>query len=150
MLDFRNLKVWEKAHALTLATYRASREFPKEEMFGLTAQIRRSASSIPTNIAEGCGRGSDAEFVRFLQIGMGSASETEYHLLLAFDLGYLDKSNYTILTNYVTEIKRMLSALISKVKECSNNNKHHIAESSVEFFEDLNLFLDSDYFTPNS
>jgi len=77
---FRDLKVWEKAHQLTLQVYKATAPFPKEEMYGLTSQIRRAAASIPANIAEGCGRSSDAELGRFLQIAMGSASELEYHL----------------------------------------------------------------------
>jgi hypothetical protein len=76
---FRDLKVWEKAHQLTLQVYKATASFPKEEMFGLTSQIRRAAASIPANIAEGCGRSGDAELGRFLQIAMGSASELEYH-----------------------------------------------------------------------
>jgi four helix bundle protein len=130
MQDFRNLKVWDRAHELTLAIYRVTGEFPNTEMFGLTSQIRRSASSIPTNIAEGCGRGTDAEFARFLQISMGSASETEYHLLLARDLGYLDRQNYALLNDQVTEIKRMLSVLILKVKERSGSGNYHVAEST--------------------
>ena len=82
MKDFRDLNVWKKAHALTLAAYKVSRSFPKEELFTLTSQMRRAAGSISANIAEGCGRGSDPEFSRFLQVAMGSASELEYHLLL--------------------------------------------------------------------
>ena len=89
MKDFRKLEVWEKAHALTLSVYHAADPFPREELYGLTSQIRRAAVSIPTNIAEGCGRGSEAELARFLQIAMGSASEVEYELLLARDLGFL-------------------------------------------------------------
>ena len=85
MKDFRNLQVWEKAHKLTLSLYRATQSFPKEEVYGITSQLRRASSSIPTNIAEGCGRGSDAELGRFLQIAMGSASEVEYLALLVND-----------------------------------------------------------------
>jgi four helix bundle protein len=116
MQDFRNLKVWQKGHALTLAVYRATARFPKEELFGLTSQMRRSAASIPTNLAEGCGRGTDADFGRFLQISMGSACELDYQLLLARDLGYLPEDVHADLFRDVTEIKRMLSALIVKVK----------------------------------
>ena len=87
MQDFRNLSVWRLAHELTLAAYRETSRFPSSEQFGLTSQMRRSAASIATNIAEGCGRGSDADFGRFLQIALGSASELEYQLLLAADLG---------------------------------------------------------------
>ena len=83
MRNFRELRVWEKAHELTLQTYETTQAFPKNEIFGLTNQTRRASVSIPANIAEGCGRGSDADLARFLQISMGSASELEYQLLLA-------------------------------------------------------------------
>jgi four helix bundle protein len=116
MKDFRDLKVWEKAHQLTLAVYQATTAFPREELYGLTSQMRRSAASIPTNIAEGCGRGSDDDFRRFLQIAMGSASELEYHLLLARDLGYLVAADYERLLAAVIEVKRMLASLITKLK----------------------------------
>jgi four helix bundle protein len=115
MKDFRELKVWEKAHQLTLAIYQATTTFPKEEVYGLTSQIRRSCSSIPANIAEGCGRGSDAEFARFLQIAMGSASELEYHLLLARDLNLLRQVEYESLDREVTDVKRMLTSFIQKL-----------------------------------
>jgi len=85
MRDFREIRVWEKAHALTLEIYKATSKFPKEETYGLTSQLRRASSSIPANIAEGFGRGGNAEQARFLQIGMGSACELEYHILLAKD-----------------------------------------------------------------
>lgn len=91
MQDFRKLKVWEKAHDLTLLIYKISKNFPKEEMFSLTSQIRRASSSIPTNIAEGCGRGTDKDFARFIQISMGSASELEYLIWLSIDLKYISK-----------------------------------------------------------
>jgi len=112
---FRDLKVWEKAHHLTLQVYKATASFPKEEMFGLTSQIRRAAASIPANIAEGCGRSGDAELGRFLQIAMGSASELEYHLLLTRDLSLLAEKDYGQLTLEVTEIKRMLASFIQKL-----------------------------------
>ena len=115
MKDFRELKVWEKAHQLTLAVYRATIVFPKEELYGLTSQIRRACASIPANVAEGCGRGSDAEFARFLQIAMGSASELEYHLLLARDLNLLNSSDYNQLAREVTEVKRMLTSFTQKL-----------------------------------
>jgi four helix bundle protein len=114
--DFRRLQVWEKAHELTLAVYRTTSVFPKEELFGLTSQIRRASGSIPANIAEGCGRDSDAELKRFLQIAMGSASELEYHLLLAHDLGYVDHEGYAHLEQNVTEVKRMLTGFIHRLK----------------------------------
>ena len=116
MKDFRQLKVWEKAHQLALAIYKATKGFPKEELYGLTSQIRRASMSIPTNIAEGCGRNTDAEFARFLQIAMGSASETEYQLLLSLDLGFLNKEQYDKLNPDVTEVKRMLASLLKTIR----------------------------------
>jgi len=92
--DFRKQKVWQKAHDLALEVYRVTEAFPKREVFGLTSQIRRAGVSIPANIAEGCGQDTDADFARFLQIAMGSASELEYHLLLAHDLGFVSDPDY--------------------------------------------------------
>ena len=114
--DFRQLKVWEKAHGLVLAIYSETNGFPKSEQYSLTSQIRRSASSIPSNIAEGVGRGSEADLARFLQIAFGSASELEYQLLLAFDLSYLTKAAYEPLNYELTQVKRMLSAFIQSLK----------------------------------
>jgi len=116
MKDFQSLSVWQKGHALTLSLYRETAAFPKHELYGLVSQMRRAGSSIPTNIAEGCGRGTDPDFARFLQLAMGSACELEYHLLLARDLQYLNDEMYVGLTNAATEIKRMLTALIQKVR----------------------------------
>ena len=116
MKDFRELKVWEKAHQLTLAVYHATAAFPKEELYGLTSQMRRSSASIPTNIAEGCGRDGDAEFKRFLQIALSSTSELEYQLLLAHDLRYLNANDYERLAGGTIEVKKMLTALILKIK----------------------------------
>ena len=116
MKNFRDLKVWEKAHQLTLSTYRATASFPTTEKYGLTSQLRRSAASIPANIAEGCGRDGDRDSSRFLQIGMGSASELEYHLLLSHDLGYLETSVYDELQRPTIEVKRMLSSFIRKLR----------------------------------
>lgn len=116
MKDFRDIKVWAKSHELTLALYRETRSFPREELYGLTSQIRRSAASIPANIAEGCCRGGDGEFAHFLQIAMGSASELDYHLLLSHDLGYLSGESYAVFLPLVTEVKRMLTAFIGRVR----------------------------------
>ena len=116
MKDFRQLKVWEKAHQLALAIYKATKEFPKEELYGLTSQIRRASMSIPTNIAEGCGRNTDADFARFLQMAMGSASETEYQLILARDLEFISNENYERLHNDVEEVKRMLASLLKTLR----------------------------------
>ena len=115
MRDFRELHVWQKAHQLTLAVYAATAAFPREELYGLTTQVRRASSSIPANIAEGCGRGSQAELARFLKIILGSASELEYHLLLARDLQLLPPPDYERLSNEVTQVKKMLTAFIQKL-----------------------------------
>jgi four helix bundle protein len=114
--DFRKLQVWQKGHELTLAIYRASSAFPKEEMYGLTSQMRRAASSIAANIAEGCGRYTKADFVRFLHMAAGSASELEYHLLLARDLTFLATRDFDALISEVTQVKRMLTIYIQKLK----------------------------------
>jgi four helix bundle protein len=123
MKNFRDLAVWEKAHQLTLATYRHTIGFPPEERYGLVSQIRRSAASIPANIAEGCGRRGNSEFHRFLTVAMGSASELEYHFLLANDLKYLKPDIYEGLDRAVVEIKRMLAALLTRVDEERSRNQ---------------------------
>jgi four helix bundle protein len=115
MKNFRDLKVWQESHELTLSVYRHTANFPRDEKYGLTSQLRRSTASIPANIAEGCGRGSDADFKRFLQIAMGSASETEYHLLLTKDLGVLAPEIHEQLSSLTMETKRMLASLIKKL-----------------------------------
>ena len=120
MKDFKDLQVWQKAHSLTLEIYERTTHFPDHERFGLTSQLRRSASSVPANLAEGCGRGSDADFRRFLYVAMGSASETEYHVLLAHDLGYLAATTHKQLTNNIQEVKRMLTAFIAKLNADSD------------------------------
>jgi four helix bundle protein len=114
--DFRDLKVWQKGHALTLEVYRVTRGFPKEELYGLTSQIRRSASSVPANIAEGAARDGDAEFKRFLTIVYASASELDYHLLLARDLNYIQQPEHEALQEKVTELRRMLHKFIQTIK----------------------------------
>jgi four helix bundle protein len=126
MQSFRNLKVWEKAHAVTIDIYTASRSFPKEELYGLTSQMRRASASIGANIAEGSCRKGDAEFGRFLQIAIGSASELEYHLLLARDLRILEALDYERISGGVIEVKRMLAALI---RTCRADNSVLRAES---------------------
>jgi four helix bundle protein len=116
MRNFRALKVWEKGHRLVLAVYKATGTFPREETYGLTAQLRRCCASIPANVAEGCGRGGDAELRRFMLIAMGSASELDHHLLLAHDQGYLGAQDYQELSQRTAEVKRMLSTLITRVR----------------------------------
>jgi four helix bundle protein len=144
MQDFRKLKMWEKAHQLTLAVYKVTVKFPKEETYGLISQIRRAAASIPTNMAEGCGRDTEPEFNRFMQIAMGSACETEYQLLLAKDLGYLGNDDYLKMNEQLSEIKRMLSTLIVKIKNHDSNSTYRIAENSILSIDYINeLTLDS-------
>ena len=116
MKDFRNLKVWEKADQLTLKIYKVTEEFPQEELYGLTSQIRRACVSIPTNIAEGCVRSSDADFSRFLYIAVGSTSELEYLILLAMDLKIIKNELHLELNNEINEIKKMLISMIQKLK----------------------------------
>jgi four helix bundle protein len=116
MKDFRQLKVWEKAHHLALEVYKATATFPKEELYGLMSQLRRASVSIPTNIAEGCGRNTDADFARFLQIAMGSTSETEYEIILAFDLGFLSKGQFESLQAQAEEVKKMLASFIKTLR----------------------------------
>jgi four helix bundle protein len=112
--DFKGLK-GERAHQFTVAVYGQTKSFPKEELFGLTSQIRRAAASIGANLAESCGRNADGEMGRFVQIAMGSASELEYHLLLARDLKLLESSKHGALASELTEIRKMLSALASAI-----------------------------------
>ena len=116
MQDFRNLKVWEKAHTLTLDIYKASRCFPRDEMYGMTSQMRRASASIGANIAEGACRRGDVDFARFLQIAAGSASELEYHLLLAHDLELLKDPDYQRLSQETIQVKRMLTSLMQKLR----------------------------------
>jgi four helix bundle protein len=116
MKDFRDLKVWEKSHQAVLDIYRLTRSFPKDELYGITSQLRRAAVSVPTNIAEGCGRGSDPDFARFLQLAMGSASEVDYLTLLSRDLEYLADEHYAPFNASVSEVKRMLTGLLLRVR----------------------------------
>ena len=115
MKDFRQLTVWQKSHELTLALYELTSSFPREELYGLTAQIRRAASSIPANIAEGCGADGDVELARYCRIARSSASELEYHVLLARDLKLMSTEAFEQMTERVVEIKRMLTGLIQKL-----------------------------------
>jgi len=111
--------VWQKAHRLALGVYVATRHFPGDERFGLTSQMRRSCSSIGANLAEGCGRRSDGEMARFVQIAMGSGSELSYHFLLARDLKFLQEDEYATLSTNLNEVMRMLSALSAKLRKPS-------------------------------
>ena len=116
MQNYKDLKVWTKSHEITLKIYSLTKGFPKEEIYSLTNQIRRCSSSIPANIAEGCGKNGKNDFGRFLNIALGSANETEYFLLLAKDLGYLKNDDHRQLEKCINEIKAMLISLIQKVR----------------------------------
>jgi four helix bundle protein len=120
MRDFRQLRVWTSAHELTLAVYRATRAFPNDERYGLTAQIRRAAASIGANIAEGCGRRSRKDLSRFLVIASGSASELDYHLILAVDLKLLDGAACKHLADRLASVRRMLATFIRKIASQSD------------------------------
>ena len=114
--NFRDLKVWRRAHALTLLVYRLSSVFPDSERFGLTSQTRRAASSIGANIAEGAGRASNPDLARFFHNAVGSANELENHLLLARDLNFLPQHQFEEVTRHLDELQRMLATLISRVR----------------------------------
>jgi four helix bundle protein len=115
MRDFEKLSVWQKSHEFTLDLYTATSQFPGEELYGLTSRLRRAAASVPANLAEGCGRDSDAELARYVRIAMGSGNEVEYLLILARDLGYLSADNYESLMNGLLEVKRMLAGLLTRL-----------------------------------
>ncbi len=117
MQDFKKLAVWQKSHSLAIAVYKVTSTFPKEEIYGLTSQIRRSTMSTPSNIAEGCGRYGTTDFGHFLQIALGSTCELEYQILLARDLKYMDEIAYDNLNNQVSEVRKMLISFIQKIKE---------------------------------
>jgi four helix bundle protein len=115
MQDYRELKVWEKAHQTTLDLYKVTQRFPRSELYGLTSQIRRSSSSIPSNIAEGSVQESDLQYRRYLQVALGSAAELDYQILLAHELEYMDAATYTKLQNEIDQIKKMLTSFIRKL-----------------------------------
>lgn len=115
MQDFKKLVVWQKAHQLALAIYKGTMRFSKEELYGLTSQMRRAGVSISATIAEGCGRRSKVDFARFLQISVGSASELEYHLVLAHDLGFMKGQDFQAVTEETIVVKKMRTALIGKL-----------------------------------
>ena len=123
MKDFKELKVWQKAYEFSLSVYLISKSFPREELYGLTSQLRRATVSIGANIAEGCGRRSDGEFVRFLQIARGSSSEVEHHLLLARDLKFMPQSVYADLERKLAEVQRMLTSLVSVIQEKTSKSQ---------------------------
>lgn len=115
MQDFRKLLVWQKSHAMALSVYRVTTPFPEPERYGLTSQMRRAAFSIPSNIAEGCGRAGRVELRQYLHVSLGSASELDYFLLLARDLQFLTSRQHDELKARIHEIKLMLAGLIRKI-----------------------------------
>jgi four helix bundle protein len=117
MKNYKNLKVWLKAHALVLNVYKETNGFPKSEQFNLISQLRRSATSIPTNLAEGCGKYSQSDFANYLQTALGSSNEVDYLVLLSHDLGYLEDDIYKKLDTQVNEVKAMLISLVIKVRQ---------------------------------
>ncbi|MBN1454516.1 MAG: four helix bundle protein [Anaerolineales bacterium] len=126
MRDFRKIQVWERAHRFTLQVYKITSSFPKDELYGLTSQMRRAAVSIPSNLAEGCGRDTQAELARFVHIAGGSASELEYQLILAHDLGYIGDELYPELNSEINEIKRMLNGFEKAVQTNVKNLKSKV------------------------
>jgi len=121
MQNYKELKVWAKVHEFTLKVYEVTKQFPQEEIYGMTSQLWRAASSIPANIAEGCGKFTSQDFARYLNIALGSANESEYFILLSKDLKFISLDDYTIINQIINEIKAMLISLISKVR--LNNDK---------------------------
>jgi four helix bundle protein len=117
MRNYRDLQVWSKAHNLTLELYRVSRQFPREEIYGITGQMRRAAVSIGANLAEGCGRRTSSELARFVRIAMGSASELDYHLLLSRDLGFMAADEFTRASSALIEVRKMLTSFLNSVEE---------------------------------
>jgi len=122
MQNYKDLKVWEKAHSFTVKVYEDTRLFPKEELYSLTNQLRRAASSIPANIAEGCGKNTNLDFANFLNIAFGSANESEYFLILSKDLFYLTQEKFDPQFILVNQVKGMLIALINKVRSQTTKN----------------------------
>ncbi|RDY59937.1 four helix bundle protein [Flagellimonas nanhaiensis] len=116
MANYKNYKVWEKSHQLVISIYGITRDFPKSELYNLTSQMNRASVSIPTNIAEGCGRETQKEFIRFLYFASGSAHELDYLLLLASELGYIESETSKNIISEIDEIKKMLAALINTIK----------------------------------
>lgn len=124
MKNYKNLIVWQKAHAFVLASYKITQTFPGEERYNLVSQIRRAATSIPTNLAEGCGKFTQLDFARYLQHSLGSSQEVEYLIFLSFELGYMNFNEFKDLDSQINEVKAMLISLVMKVrKDGSKINK---------------------------
>ena len=122
MRDFKSLSVWQKSHELTLSIYKSTSGFPKEELFGLVSQMRRSSSSISTNIAEGCGRTTQSQMAHFLNIALGSASELRYQILLSKDLEFISEQIFIEQSDQVVEVMKMLTSLYQQVNKSKTNS----------------------------
>jgi four helix bundle protein len=129
MQDFRNLKVWQKAQEVVVEIYKLTSRFPKDELYGLTSQARRAAVSIVANIAEGCGRGSDADFARFLQMAIGSSFELDALIVIAQDLKFITDVEYDSSAMNLSELKRMLNAFLQTVRRASSAGQQLTAKS---------------------
>lgn len=116
MRDYKKYTIWEKSHKLALEIYTTTKSFPKEEIYGITSQVRRASLSIPTNIVEGSGRNSQKEFAHFINIASGSAAETEYLIRFSFDLNYIDENQFNKLNNEIISLRKMLNAFHQKLK----------------------------------
>ena len=116
MQDFTQLRVWQKAHNMTVNIYKLTAQMPTEEKFGLISQIRRASVSIESNLAERCGRDGDKEFARFIDISMGSSFELRCQLLIAKDLGYVKLEQYQLFESKILELNRMLGGLLKKLR----------------------------------
>jgi four helix bundle protein len=127
MRNYRDLQVWSKAHHLTLELYRMSRQFPREEIYGITSQLRRAAVSIGANLAEGCGRRTSNELARFVRVAMGSASELDYHLLLWRDLGFMSSDDFSISTAKLT-VRKMLTSFLQSVEDQIEMQSNAVAD----------------------
>jgi four helix bundle protein len=123
MKNYKELIVWQKAHVFVLAAYKITKSLPKEELYNLTSQIRRAATSIPTNLAEGCGKFTQRDFAKYLQSALGSAQEVEYLSFLTFELGFISLENFKVLDSQINEVKAMLIALLLKVRKDETKNK---------------------------
>ena len=117
MRNYRNLKAFELADELVLMVYKATKAFPKDELFGLTSQLRRAAVSVPSNIVEGAAKDTEVEFLRFLDIAYGSASELDYQISLANRLGYMQEAVYNELRTKSTETAKVLNGLIRSLRK---------------------------------
>ncbi len=129
MRNYRELDVWKKSHKLTLELYQLSRSFPKDEMYGLTSQMRRAAVSVGANLAEGCGRRTSPELARFVRIAMGSASELDYHLLLCRDFQFVSAQDYERTSTELSRVRKMLTGLLASI-EAQLGEREHTAEAS--------------------